>query len=202
MVNETGGVSPESGQNDGRLRRGWRASMRRRLPSAESIRSNRWVGWLGPVLSNPRIWHLNRSSVALGVAIGLFFGLLIPLGQIPIAALAAVWLRANLVVTISSTLVTNPLTYPPIYLVAYQIGALLTGERPEAAAEAVLVQSAHETELIATTWAGRFVTIGKPLAIGLVVLACSAAPIAYFSVLGMWRLVATSAWRRRRQVRT
>jgi hypothetical protein len=201
MVDQTGDSAPRSGEGSAQPRRGSRSALRRWLPAAETIRRNRWVGWLGPWLAHPQLWHLNRHSVALGVAVGLFFGLLIPLGQIPFAALAAVFVRANLVVTVSSTLVTNPLTYPPIYLIAYRIGVLLTGEGADAAAEATLAEPAGEPELIPTTWAERFLAIGKPLAIGLAVLAFSAAPLAYFAVLGTWRLVAASAWRRRRRER-
>jgi hypothetical protein len=138
----------------------------------------------------------------LGVAIGLFFGLLIPVAQIPIAAIFAVLLRANMVVTVASTLVTNPLTFPPIYLLAYRIGTLLTGEGADSAAEAALAEPANETEIIPMTWAERFFAIGKPLAIGLAALAAGVAPTAYFAVLGVWRLAATIAWRRRRQGRT
>lgn len=173
--------------------------MRRFLPTAESVRSNRWVAWLGPVLSHPQLWHLNRRSVALGVAVGLFFGLLVPLGQIPFAAVASVLLRANLIVSVASTLVTNPLTFAPIYLLAYRIGTALTGEAADADAVAALAEPPEEVELIPAGWAERFLAIGKPLAIGLLVLACGTAPVAYFAVLGIWRLAAAVAWRSRRR---
>jgi len=76
---------------------------------------------------------------------------------------------------------------------------MLTGEGAGASVEAALVQAPGETALIATTWAERFLSVGKPLVIGLFVLACSVAPLAYFAVLGSWRLVAASAWRRRQE---
>jgi hypothetical protein len=63
---------------------------------------NDWMAWMSspertlqrhpllarmaPLLRHPRLWHLTRASVARGVAIGVFFGFLIPLGQIPAAA--------------------------------------------------------------------------------------------------------------------
>ncbi len=54
-----------------RVKRGWRTRLRRFLPTAEAVRGNRWVGWIGPALHHPRLWHLNRRGVALGMAIGI-----------------------------------------------------------------------------------------------------------------------------------
>ncbi len=53
------------------------------------------VHWMGPVLHHPRLWHVNRRGIALGLSIGVFFGLLIPVAQILFAATAALLLRAN-----------------------------------------------------------------------------------------------------------
>ncbi|MDZ4361464.1 MAG: DUF2062 domain-containing protein, partial [Variovorax sp.] len=66
------------------------------LPTPDSLRSNRWLRWMGPVLADPRLWHFSRKGIALGVALGIFFGLLIPVAQMPASALFAVILRANL----------------------------------------------------------------------------------------------------------
>ncbi|TXC67466.1 DUF2062 domain-containing protein [Piscinibacter aquaticus] len=73
---------------------------------------------MGPALHHPRLWHLNRRGVALGLALGLFFGLLIPIAQIPLAGGAAVLLRANVPMAVASTLVTNPVTFGPVYYAA------------------------------------------------------------------------------------
>lgn len=52
--------NPSGGTDKPRNRRGW-------LPHAETVRANRWVGWLGPALNHPRLWHINRHGVALGL---------------------------------------------------------------------------------------------------------------------------------------
>ena len=67
---------------------GWRTKLKRFLPSAETVRNNKWVGWIGPALYHPRLWQLNRKGVAMGVAIGVFFGFLVPLLQIPFGYLS------------------------------------------------------------------------------------------------------------------
>jgi len=77
--------------------------LRRWLPSAETIRANRWLRWLGPALHHPRLWHMSRRGLALGMALGFFFGLLVPLALIPLTAAAAVALRANVPAAVAST---------------------------------------------------------------------------------------------------
>ena len=73
------------------------------LPDPETVRTNRWLRWMGPILKHPRLWHFSRKGIALGLALGIFFGLLIPVAQIPFAAATAVVLRANLPMAVAST---------------------------------------------------------------------------------------------------
>ena len=65
------------------------------LPKKETILQNKFVKWIGPALKNPQLWRFSRRGVALGVAIGIFFGFLMPLAQIPASAIAATVFRAN-----------------------------------------------------------------------------------------------------------
>ena len=59
------------------------------------------------------------------MAIGVFFAFVIPLAQAPAAGVTALFLRSNLPVALASTLVSNPLTYAPIYYAAYRVGNAL-----------------------------------------------------------------------------
>ena len=102
--------------------------IRRRLPDPETLQRNRWLRWIGPRLLHPRLWHFSRKAVALGVALGVFFGLLIPIAQIPAAVGAALVLRANVPVAVVSTLVSNPFTYGPLYYGAWRLGCVVLGE--------------------------------------------------------------------------
>jgi uncharacterized protein (DUF2062 family) len=175
--------------------------LRRLLPSTHGIGSHRMVRWLGPALSHPQVWHVSRRGIALGLAIGIFFSLLVPVAHIVLAAAAAVLLRANLPVAVLSTFVNNPFTFAPLYYLAYRIGAMLLGEP---ASEAV-VQSLdeHATGMAGwlDLWSDRLLTWGKPLLLGLVVMASSGALLAYLLVDGLWRVLTLWAWRRRRQRR-
>ncbi len=168
--------------------------LQRLLPNAESVRSNRWLRWIGPALHDPRLWRITRRGVALGVALGIFFGLLIPVAQIPFSAAAAVALRANIPAAVASTLVTNPVTFAPIYYAAYHLGAVLLGEEGNARD---FEQAAASGADDGRNWMERIAALGKPLLLGLVILACSMGALTYLLISGLWRLQITLAWRRR-----
>lgn len=108
--------------------------LHRLVPTREQILANRWLAWLRPFLAHPRLWHWSRRGVALGVALGVFFGLLIPIAQIPVSAAAAVVLRANVPAAAASTLITNPITFGPVYYAAYNLGHwLIRGSHSQSA---------------------------------------------------------------------
>ncbi|MDA0829684.1 MAG: DUF2062 domain-containing protein [Proteobacteria bacterium] len=179
---------------------GWRTKLKSFLPSAETIRNNKWVGWIGPALYHPRLWQLNRKGVATGVAIGIFFGFLVPLLQIPFAAIFAVWFRGHLVAAVISTMITNPLTFAPIYLLANEIGqfvfALLEPDTPN-----IITDAAYQAGDLVVGWLDKFMSVGKNVAVGLLLLAVFGAISAYMLVLGVWRVVVNIEWYRRRRSR-
>lgn len=174
--------------------------LRRLLPSPETVQRNRWLRWLGPRLLHPRLWHLNRRGLALGMALGIFFGLLIPLAQIPLSAAAAVALRANVPAAVVSTLVTNPVTFGPVYYAAWRLGKAVLGESVSAAQQpptAAAVQAPPGE----TGWQEvkrRVLGVGKPLLLGLALMACAVGVLTYFAVSWGWALKVW--WMRRRRL--
>jgi uncharacterized protein (DUF2062 family) len=175
----------------------------RLLPSRETLRENRWLKWLGPAVFNPRLWHFSRRGVAVGVALGVFFGLLIPVAQIPFAAGAAVLLRANVPSAIGSTLVTNPVTFAPIYILAHKLGSALLGEpvRDEAVLKPDDIATHAEDDRRAPWWqrtGERLMSVGKPLLLGLGILATAFGLLTYFAILAGWKLWVIWTRRRRR----
>lgn len=92
------------------------------LPTKESLSASKWTKWMAPYLGDRKLWHWSRRGVSIGVAVGIFFGLLIPVAQIPAAGAVAIVLRANIPAAAASTLVTNPITFAPVYWVAYELG--------------------------------------------------------------------------------
>ena len=177
-----------------------RKLFRRYLPSHASIRSNPHIGRFAALLDHPNLWHLNRRSVAGGVAIGLFAGLIPGPIQMLCAGLLAIPFRVNLPVAMAATLYTNPLTIGPLYFIAYEIGRLITGvgNNLPAVPEWDLSNPWQSTESLAY-W---LLAQGKPLAIGLVVLAAALAVLGWLVVWFGWRWYVVAAWRRRSRRRT
>ncbi len=102
--------------------------LRRRLPDPRSILDSKYLGVFGSLLQDPNLWHLNRRSAAGAFAVGLFVMFLPPLGQMFVAAAAAILFRVNLPISVSLVWLSNPLTIPPMFYFAYVIGALILGE--------------------------------------------------------------------------
>lgn len=146
--------------------------------------------WLGPLLDRPGLWHFDRRGVALGAALGVFFGFLIPVAQIFAAALVALVLRANLPVAAVATLVSNPLTYGPIFVLAYRTGSALLGEAPDPASEAAVEREAEEDRADPQTWGERFGAVGRPLMLGLAIFAVGGGVATWIAVNLAWVLVA------------
>ncbi len=171
--------------------------LRRYLPDPHTLREHRALRWLGPLLHDPRLWHVNRRGIAMGLAIGVFFGLLIPVAQILFAVIAALLLRANIPAAVGSTLITNPVTFAPVYYAAYHLGAWMLGGTTNAAS---VHQAAAETATGLALWMGKLTSVGAPLALGLLTLAVTISLAIYLAVHWTWRARIVRTWRRR-QVR-
>lgn len=163
----------------------WRERLRQVVPTRQQILANRWLRWLAPWLDHPALWHWSRRGVALGVAIGIFFGLLIPIAQIPVSAVVAVVLRANLPAAAASTLVTNPVTFAPVYIAAYYLGAWITGEEVSAETVENVAPPTGDVSL----WA-QIAGLGRPLVVGLGVMAVGGGLITYLliNLIWIWRI--------------
>ena len=61
----------------------------------------------------------------LPIAVGTF-----ALKIVAAIAIAATIFRANVPTAIGSTLVTNPVTFAPIYVIAYKVGVVILGKTP------------------------------------------------------------------------
>ncbi|MGV8898970.1 MAG: DUF2062 domain-containing protein [Burkholderiaceae bacterium] len=176
-----------------------RERMRRHLPSREQILGNRWLAWLGPWLHHTKLWHWSRRGVAMGVALGMFFGLLVPIAQIPLSVAAAVILRANVPAAVASTLVTNPITFGPIYYGAYRLGAWVTGDTvPADTTVGDVITESDGGDNGASMWQ-RITALGKPLLVGLAITSTLMGLVTYGLITLVWRLRTLSKRRNRRR---
>ena len=139
------------------------------------------------VLAHPVYFSATRRSVGGGLWIGLFVGLLPIPGQTVVAVLGALWLRVNVPVAAITIWVSNPITFVPIFYLAYRIGAVLLDMPTEPApAEATV---AWLTQEVALRW--------RPLALGSLIMALSVSSIAYLVVSAIWHISTISRYRRR-----
>jgi uncharacterized protein len=174
--------------------------LRKFLPDYEKVKKQRWLKPFGGWLHHPNLWHLHRRSVAGGVAIGLFCGLIPGPLQIISAAILAVLLRVNLPVAAFTTLYTNPFTILPLYVLAYELGAWASGVRSGVPVEHLAFSEMHWHSWPGELWAW-LQMLGEPLLIGLPLLATGLAITGYVTVRVAWRVAVVLKWRARRQRR-
>ncbi len=180
-----------------------RKFFRKYLPSHAAISEHRYLARFGSWLKHHNLWHLHRRSVAGGVAAGMFAGL-IP-GSNPVqftaAALLAAAFRVNLPIAVIVTLYSNPFTVVPLYYLAFKLGQLAllenNGELPPLAFSLEGI-GFREWLPAALDW---LTSIGKPLLVGLPLLALLLSAVSYVIVRWAWRWHVVHAWRRRRQLR-
>lgn len=169
--------------------------LRSLCPSWEQLMSNRWLARFRPMLErHPKLRLWTRKGVSTGIAVGVFFGLLLPTGQMPVAAGAAILLRANIPAAVGGTLVTNPVTTPPIYYVAYRLGSWIAAHPlPNHSAQPLRPPAISDDMSIIE----RIASIGRPLLLGLAVTATLAGLLVYAVITLVWRWYIIQKWRKR-----
>ncbi|NOU01019.1 MAG: DUF2062 domain-containing protein [Gallionella sp.] len=167
------------------------------IPSQDVVRNNRWLKPFARWLHHPNLWHLNRRSVAGGVAVGLFCGLIPGPLQMLTAAPLAVLLRVNLPIALVTTLYTNPFTFLPLYALAYELGSWVSGTHNAAL---LTLPELHWHNWASGLWHWLRL-LGKPILIGLPLLAVLLAVMGYCVVRVAWRVAVVLRWRARKNRR-
>lgn len=142
-----------------------------------------------------RLWHfillrlhrikVSDHQIALGFAAGAFVSFTPFLGlHFIMAALIALALRGNILASAAGTVVGNPLTFPPIFLATYNLGALIQG-RPHLSSISIDL-TPHSTSLWSNGPSATFHAIARalgpylvPMTIGSIPLGLMAAAICY-----------------------
>ncbi len=168
-----------------------------RLPNSAQLRKHLGIGsveadqsspgWLTQTLADPMLWHLNRRSVAGGVAVGLFVSWLpVPLQMLVAACLASV-LRVHLPVSVVMVWFTNPLTLGPQLYAAWHAGSMILG-----------VQGTHSLKSMAISDLLASVANAWPvLMVVCLFWACVSAIAGYAITQLVWRISAVRRWRKR-----
>lgn len=164
-----------------------RKLLKRFAPDAETLRNHPSLRLFQRWLHDPNLWHLNRYSVSTAV----FIGFLIAFIPLPIhmaaAALLAIWWRANMPVAVGSVWISNPITIPPQFYLAYKIGARILNQ-PQ-------YQFAFELSL---QWVrNQFALLWQPLLLGCLICGLITGMLGWMAVRILWRLQVTARWRAR-----
>jgi uncharacterized protein (DUF2062 family) len=173
------------------------------LPSHATVRENRYMARYGHWFTHHNLWHLHRRSVAGGVAVGMFAGM-IP-GSNPVqftaAALLALACHVNLPLAVIVTLYSNPFTIVPLYIAAIALGRVVLGEGSGALPDLgpdLEGKGLGEWMPAMLHW---LASLGKPLLVGLPLLALLLSVVSYFVVRVLWRWYAIRKWHRRSKER-
>src|SRR5680860_234808 len=165
--------------------------MKSYLPSPEKVRQMKSLSFLGDIIQEPNLWHINRHSVARAFLIGVWFCFIPMPFQMLASALFAVWFNANLPLAVVLVWISNPITMPPIFYFNYKLGAWMLS-RP-------LLDFEFSPSL---AWISeRLLDIGIPLYLGSLVVATVSACFAYLIILLLWRRKIRPDWQLRRRAR-
>jgi uncharacterized protein (DUF2062 family) len=99
----------------------------RPLPRRANVRRYPVLKWFArQAASRPYLWSFRRENVLPAIYMGSVVSLLPLYGvQLVVAILFAIWLRANLTITVALQFITNPFTIAPIYLFTTWVGVKL-----------------------------------------------------------------------------
>ena len=138
-------------------------------------------------LRDPVYWTVHRRGVLRAFALGLFI-CFVPLPiHLLITPFLAIALRANIPVAMATLLLVNPLTFAPVYFLAYWVGAHLLGTDP----------GAFQIELTWEWVQTQLVLIWKPFLLGCLVCGIVASFVGYWSLELLWRVRATNRYQKR-----
>jgi len=152
--------------------------LRKFLPHPDVITQNRWIKLLGPRLQEPSLWHINRRSCSLAVALGIFCAFIPVPFQMLIAAVAAIWFRVNILVAVPLVWISNPVSMGPLYYFCYLVGVEILD----------IEQTGFDFELSFDWLLNGLAEIWQPFLLGCLVIGIISSLASYVLVRILWRL--------------
>jgi len=165
-----------------------RRFIKKHFPDHNTIRDHKHLRLLKPLLSDPNLLHLNRRSVSGAVFVGLFIAWIPVPFQMLLSAIAALIIRVNLPIAVAMVWFSNPLTMPPLFYFAYQVGSWILELPP----------MGFEFEL-SFEWLGKSLgVIWQPFLLGCLVVGVGTLLIGGYSVRLLWRWKVIQSWNERK----
>lgn len=153
--------------------------MHKFIPDPEVIKRHKSLQFLGDKLHDPNLWHLNRKSISMAFAVGLFFAWVPTPTQMAFAAAAAIYFRSNLPVSVALVWVTNPLTMPPLFYFAYQVGLGVLNQPMQVGFEFSLSS-------LDDVW--------QPFLLGCLIMGVICSAVGYFGMRAFWAYHVKKKW--------
>ena len=142
----------------------------------------------GELIHDQNLWHMRRRSVAGACAIGLFCAFIPIPFQMLLAAGLAIIFRCNLPISVALVWVTNPITMPPLFFLAYKVGTFLTETN----------LSPFEFELSFNWLFTELRERWKPFLVGCLFTGTVAGLFGFILARVLWRIRVISFWNRRK----
>ena len=161
------------------------------MPSVARIREIKSLRFLGDWIYETNLWHINRYSASMAFFVGLFIAFMPIPGQMVVAALFALLLRCNLPLSICLVWVTNPLTMPALFFMAYEVGALIVD------VPVTEVRFALSFHWLTHT----LISIWQPFLLGCLLCGLFFGCLGYFVVSLSWRWRVAVHWKERQRRR-
>lgn len=154
----------------------------------QQLKDDKSFSMFGELIHDQNLWHMRRRSVAGACAIGLFCAF-IPLPfQMLIAAGFAIIFRCNLPISVALVWVTNPITMPPLFFLAYKVGVFLTDTH----------LGSFDFELSFNWLFTELRERWRPFMVGCFFLGTSAALFSYIAARVLWRIRVVTFWNKRK----
>jgi uncharacterized protein (DUF2062 family) len=164
-----------------------RKTLKRFMPNHELIKRQKALKVFGNVLYNPNLWVLNRRSASGAFAVGLFMCFLPLPSQMIFAAAMAIILGVNLPLAVALVWISNPITMPVMFFLAYKVGAWV-------------MQTPHQEFRFELSWhflLEQATTIGPPFLLGCAICGLLFGAMGYFGIRGVWRYSVVRSWKKR-----
>ena len=165
--------------------------LKRFFPNPKAVQQHPSLQFLGTLLHEPNLWHLNRRSVSRAFFVGVFFAFMPMPFQMVAAAILGVMIHSNLPISIGLVWISNPITIPPIFYFTYKVGTVIL-DTPIREFEIELSLDWVLTELGA---------IWQPLLLGSLICAVIFSAISFIGIRLFWRFHVVSNWNKRKAKR-
>ncbi len=146
---------------------------------------------LGDWIYDGNLWHINRYSASMAFFVGLFVAFVPTPGQTVMAAILAVLLRCNLPLSVGLVFLTNPITMPPVFYMAYKIGALIID----------VPVSNMDFEISAHWLQNSLGAIWQPFLLGCLICGLFFGSLGYVIINQLWRWRVARQWHVRKRER-